>query len=150
MATVAVNGISLWYELTGSGEPVVHVHGAGFGHRNFEPITPLMATRYRALDLDLRGYGRSDRVANGLSMETGATTSPHCWTCWGSSVRVHGTSMGAMAAQRFAIDHGDRLWSLILSCGACKMDRAGRLTYGSADATRTNGATAETVPVEVE
>jgi hypothetical protein len=34
---VEVNGAKLWYEVTGEGEPVVQIHGAGFGHFNFAP-----------------------------------------------------------------------------------------------------------------
>jgi pimeloyl-ACP methyl ester carboxylesterase len=56
--------------MVGSGDVVVHIHGAGFGHQNFEPITPLMAQRYRVLDLDLRGYGESERPDQAFSMKT--------------------------------------------------------------------------------
>ena len=35
-----VNGVELWYEITGEGEPVIQIHGAGFGHFNFAPATP--------------------------------------------------------------------------------------------------------------
>src|SRR5262249_16250694 len=107
-----------------------HIHGAGFGHQNFERITPLMAERYQVLDLDLRGYGKSERPAGGYSMKV-----------WSDDVaglldhlaldkaHVHGTSMGAMVAHQFAVDHSYRLRGLVLSCGACKMDRAGWLTF---------------------
>lgn len=44
-------------------------------------------------------------------------------------VHLHGTSMGSMVAQQFAIDHGDRLSSLILSCGAAKLDAVGWMTF---------------------
>jgi pimeloyl-ACP methyl ester carboxylesterase len=130
MATAMVNGVNLWYHLVGSGDVIVHIHGAGFGHQNFERITPLVAERHKVLDLDLRGYGESDRPREGYSMKV-----------WSDDVaglldhleivkaHVHGTSMGSMVAQQFAIDHGDRLRSLILSCGACKMDQAGWLTF---------------------
>ena len=32
--------VSISYEVTGEGEPVVQIHGAGFGHFNFAPATP--------------------------------------------------------------------------------------------------------------
>src|SRR5690242_9877484 len=40
-----VNGVDLWYEISGEGEPVVQIHGAGFGHFNFAPATPVLAER---------------------------------------------------------------------------------------------------------
>lgn len=38
-----VNGVSLWRRISGDGEPVVQIHGAGFGHFNFDPATPVQA-----------------------------------------------------------------------------------------------------------
>ena len=38
--TIEVNGVNLWHRITGEGEPVVQIHGAGFGHFNFDPATP--------------------------------------------------------------------------------------------------------------
>ena len=130
MTTTVVNGVRLWYQLVGSGDVVVHIHGAGFGHQNFEPITPLMARRYRVLDLDLRGYGESERADHVYSMKTWSDDVAALLDELGiQKVHLHGTSMGSMVAQRFAIDHPDKLHSLILSCGACKMDRTGWLTF---------------------
>ena len=37
---VDVNGVNLWYRISGEGEPVVQIHGAGFGHFNFDLATP--------------------------------------------------------------------------------------------------------------
>ena len=42
-----VNGVELWYQVTGEGEPVVQIHGAGFGHFNFAPATPAIAEQFR-------------------------------------------------------------------------------------------------------
>src|SRR5437660_918442 len=122
MATAAINGVQLWYQLVGSGDVVVQIHGAGFGHQNFEPITPLMTQRYQVLDLDLRGYGESDRPRGGYSMKVWSDDVAALLDHLGiEKAHVHGTSMGSMVAQQFAVDHHDRLRSLILSCGACKL-----------------------------
>ena len=37
---IDVNGVNLWHRISGEGEPVVQIHGAGFGHFNFDPATP--------------------------------------------------------------------------------------------------------------
>ena len=44
MAHRSVNGVELWYRITGEGEPVFQIHGAGFGHYNFDPATPETST----------------------------------------------------------------------------------------------------------
>ena len=40
MGARSSHGVDLWYQVTGEGEPVVQIHGAGFGHFNFAPATP--------------------------------------------------------------------------------------------------------------
>ena len=40
-----VNGARLWYRITGEGEPVAQIHGAGFGHFNFDLATPELIGR---------------------------------------------------------------------------------------------------------
>jgi 3-oxoadipate enol-lactonase len=130
MSKAKVNGTNLWYELSGSGELVVQIHGAGFGHQNFDPITPLMAERYQVLELDLRGYGESDRPDQAYSMKTWSDDVASLMDHLGvDKAHIHGTSMGSMVAQQFAIDHPNRMLSLILTCGACKLDHAGWLTF---------------------
>jgi hypothetical protein len=32
MPEARVNGVRIWYQETGVGEPVIQIHGAGFGH----------------------------------------------------------------------------------------------------------------------
>jgi len=130
MPTIKVHGARLWYELVGSGDIVVQIHGAGFGHQNFGPVTPLMAQRYQVLDFDLRGYGESDRPDQKYSMKVWSDDIAAMMDALGiAKAHIHGTSMGSMVAQQFAIDHGDKVNSLILTCGACKMDYAGWLTF---------------------
>jgi len=67
-----VNGVELWYQVTGEGEPVVQIHGAGFGHFNFAPATPELAKFFKVIDFDLRGYGQSDRPVQDYDMEVWA------------------------------------------------------------------------------
>ena len=98
-----VNGVELWYEVTGEGEPVIQIHGAGFGHFNFAPATPRIAEHFRVIDYDMRGYGsvRPARPAlrhGGLGRRRrrllDALDIPEA--------HVHGTSMGGMITIVFA------------------------------------------------
>ncbi len=57
--TAEVNGARLYYELTGSGAPVVLVHGFTLDTRMWSGIVPALAQRYRVLAYDVRGFGRS-------------------------------------------------------------------------------------------
>ena len=68
----AVNGVDLWYQITGEGEPVMQIHGAGFGHFNFAPCTPELSKHFKVVDYDMRGYGQSDRPVQDYDMEVWA------------------------------------------------------------------------------
>ncbi|MFB8774865.1 alpha/beta fold hydrolase [Streptomyces broussonetiae] len=61
MASVRVNGVGLFYETAGAGEPLVLVHGSWGDHHSWEPVLPDLVQRYRVLVYDRRGHSRSER-----------------------------------------------------------------------------------------
>jgi 3-oxoadipate enol-lactonase len=54
----AENGI--WYDRTGSGEPVVLLHQGVVDSRIWSPVIPSLAERFDVIAYDQRGYGRSE------------------------------------------------------------------------------------------
>jgi pimeloyl-ACP methyl ester carboxylesterase len=128
--TARVNGVNLWYRVSGQGEPVVQIHGAGFGHFNFDPVTPLLARRFRVIDYDMRGYGRSDRPLQRYDMEVWADDLAGLMDALGiQEAHVHGTSMGGMIAIVFAGKYPERTTSVVINCAAAKLGAAGRLIF---------------------
>jgi pimeloyl-ACP methyl ester carboxylesterase len=61
MSAVRVNGVELYYELAGSGEPLVLVHGSWGDHHNWERVVPALAESFQVLTFDRRGHSRSER-----------------------------------------------------------------------------------------
>ena len=59
MPTIHVNGVDLYYESHGAGQPVVLVHGLGSSTRDWEPQVAGLAARFRVITFDVRGHGRS-------------------------------------------------------------------------------------------
>jgi pimeloyl-ACP methyl ester carboxylesterase len=110
-----VNGVNLWYEVSGDGAPVVQIHGAGFGNFNFAPATPELSKHFKVVDYDMELW--ADDVA-GLLDALGI-----------ESAHVHGTSMGGMIAIVFAGKYPGRTTSVVINCAAAKLGRAGRLTF---------------------
>ena len=53
------DGTTIYYEATGSGDPVVLVHGITESGRNWDPIAERLSGRHRVVVPDLRGHGRS-------------------------------------------------------------------------------------------
>jgi pimeloyl-ACP methyl ester carboxylesterase len=58
-----INGVELYYELTGAGDPLVLVHGAFTDHTSWRFVVPGLAESYRVLSYDRRGHSRSERPA---------------------------------------------------------------------------------------
>ena len=62
MATANVNGVRLFYELTGTGAvPLVLVHGSWDSHHNWDLVVPRLADSFRVLTYDRRGHSNSER-----------------------------------------------------------------------------------------
>jgi pimeloyl-ACP methyl ester carboxylesterase len=125
-----VNGARLWYEVSGEGEPVVQIHGAGFGHFNFAPATPELSKHFQVIDYDMRGYGQSDRPVQHYDMEVWADDVAGLLDALGlQAAHVHGTSMGGMIAIVFAGKYPERTTSVVINCAAAKLGRSGRLVF---------------------
>jgi pimeloyl-ACP methyl ester carboxylesterase len=127
---IEVEGARLWSEITGEGEPVLQIHGAGFGHFNFGPVTPLLNREFRCIDYDQRGYGQSDKPDQHYDLEVWADDAVGVLDALGiDKVHVHGTSMGGMVATVLAGKYPDRCRSVVINCAAAKLGFSGRLVF---------------------
>jgi pimeloyl-ACP methyl ester carboxylesterase len=63
MSAALINGVELYYELSGSGEPLVLVHGSWGDHHNWDPVVSALAESFRVLAYDRRGHSASERPA---------------------------------------------------------------------------------------
>ncbi|GAA3235964.1 alpha/beta hydrolase [Streptomyces lavendulae] len=61
MSRVEANGVGLFYEVAGEGDPLVLVHGSWGDHETWAPVLPALARRFRVLVYDRRGHSRSER-----------------------------------------------------------------------------------------
>ena len=128
--TTHVNGVDLWYRITGEGEPVFQIHGAGFGHFNFDPCTPELAKHFQVVDYDMRGYGASARPVQDYDMEVWADDLAGLMDALEiDQAHVHGTSMGGMIAIVFAGKYPARTRSVVINCAAAKLGASGRLIF---------------------
>jgi pimeloyl-ACP methyl ester carboxylesterase len=129
-AKVEVNGVKLWYRISGEGEPVAQIHGAGFGHFNFDPATPELSKHFKVIDYDMRGYGQSDRPVQHYDMEVWADDLAGLMDALEiEEAHVHGTSMGGMIAIAFAGKYPERTTSVVINCAAAKLGVSGRLIF---------------------
>jgi pimeloyl-ACP methyl ester carboxylesterase len=68
-----VNGVRLHYVIAGSGDPLLLVHGWPETWYAWRKIIPVLAARFTVIAPDMRGYGDSERPADGYDKVTVAT-----------------------------------------------------------------------------
>ena len=61
--TTTQDGATIHYEVTGSGQPVILVHGITESARTWDPIVDRLSSNHEVITLDLRGHGDSPRAA---------------------------------------------------------------------------------------
>jgi pimeloyl-ACP methyl ester carboxylesterase len=54
-----VNGINLYYEVHGSGRPLILLHGGLMTGSMFEPVLPILTRDHQVITVDLQGHGRT-------------------------------------------------------------------------------------------
>jgi pimeloyl-ACP methyl ester carboxylesterase len=63
--TVQVGNVNLYYEIHGSGEPLLCLHNFSSNSRDrFTPLLPILSQKFLCYLIDLRGHGRSDNPGN--------------------------------------------------------------------------------------
>ncbi|HOP78987.1 MAG TPA: alpha/beta hydrolase [Armatimonadota bacterium] len=61
---ITVDGVALYYEDQGQGQPIVFLHGIGATSYSWRKIAALLSHSYRTICFDLMGFGRSDKPKN--------------------------------------------------------------------------------------
>ena len=111
-----------WHELGpvepgAAGEPVLMIMGLAASSRMWFRLAPWIAARHRVILIDNRGTGDSPPARPGLTMSGLARDAVEALDEAGvESAHVIGASMGGMIAQHLALDHRDRVRSLVLAC----------------------------------
>jgi len=112
------DGDDLYFETYGAADAPTLVlgHGAGGNHGIWFQQVPVFASDYRVVVWDQRGFGLSTNN-HGLANPRTATTDLLAILDHLGVERAHivGQSMGGWAAMGLAIEHGDRVRSLVLA-----------------------------------
>src|SRR5262245_7624149 len=117
MQRARINGVELAYDLQGSGEPLVMIHGAQGDQSMFAGIIPSFSDQFRVLTFDQRGSGLSEKPDMAYSMAMFADDTAALMDHVGfASAHILGVSMGGMIAQEFVLRHPHKTRSLVLGC----------------------------------
>ena len=118
MPTVQVNDAELYYEVHGSGFPLVLSHTGMTSLNNYDQNIPVLAEKYQVIAYDRRGCGRSTAPEGTNSAETWVRDLhgllQHLDV---SRAHIGGVSFGAMLSVEFLFTHPEMVEGLISSCG---------------------------------
>ena len=121
---VAVNGMQLYYEVSGKGEPLIVLHGAHMNIITMGKIIPLLAQSHRVYALELQGHGRTSDIARPITYENLADdVAVFMDAVKLEKADVFGYSMGGGVALQFGIRHPDKVDQLIVA--SASFDEAG-------------------------
>jgi 3-oxoadipate enol-lactonase len=114
----ARDGVRLYYEELGSGEPLLLISGQGEDHTGWDRVRDDFAANYRVIVFDHRGMGQSDKPEEPPYTTRGFADDAVAILDDLSIARAHayGVSMGGRIGQWLGIAYPDRLGALVLGC----------------------------------
>jgi pimeloyl-ACP methyl ester carboxylesterase len=115
MPKVTANGIEIYFEVHGEGQPLVLISGIGYTNWQWHRMVPFLADRFQVITFDNRGVGQSDRPEGPYSAHMLAADTVGLLDALdiGKAI-VAGHSMGGFIAQALAIEFPHKVEKLIL------------------------------------
>jgi 3-oxoadipate enol-lactonase len=115
MPRANVNGIELYYEESGRGEPLLLIQGFGGRHGWFCQVRAF-SKRYRVIIFDNRGIGKTSESGEPYTIRTMASDTVGLMDRLGlETAHILGVSLGGMVAQEVAINYPERVDKLVLA-----------------------------------
>lgn len=103
---IVLNGIRHYYEVYGSGRPLLLIHGNSTGTKGWAAQIEWFSSKYRVFSVDCRGRGKSELGKDSLSFtQTAADMAAFIKSLKLDSVDVIGKSDGAIVALLMGIYH---------------------------------------------
>ncbi|WP_449394475.1 alpha/beta fold hydrolase [Devosia riboflavina] len=120
--TVEVNGMDLYYEVSGSGDPIVVLHGAYMNIPTMGDIIPALAESHTVYAIEFQGHGRTEDIDRPITYPNLADDVAIFMDAVGlEKADIFGYSMGAAAGLRLAIDHPEKVDQLVAASASYDM-----------------------------
>ncbi|GAB3007373.1 alpha/beta hydrolase [Cyclobacterium sediminis] len=127
MPFIKSNGINLYYEEHGEGEPLLLIMGITAPGAVWEKHLEYWKQFFRCIIVDNRGVGQSDKPAGPYTSSMMADDCAGLLQHLGlEKVRVAGVSMGSIIAQQLAYRHPDHVKSMVLMCPWARCDNTAK------------------------
>jgi pimeloyl-ACP methyl ester carboxylesterase len=114
-----VNGVKIWYQTYGEGEPLILLHGGLGTVEMFGPNIALLAHHRRVIGVDLQAHGGTGPLGRPMTFEAMATDVAELIKALGyEKADVMGYSLGGATSMRLAIDHPEVVKRLVVVSAA--------------------------------
>jgi pimeloyl-ACP methyl ester carboxylesterase len=112
-----VNGLQMYYEVHGTGRPLVLLHGGLMTiELSFDAVRPELATDRQVIATELQGHGRTADIDRDIDLRYLAGDVAALLDHLGiGQADVLGFSLGGGVALQLALDHPDRVGRIILA-----------------------------------
>jgi len=111
---VKVNGMQMYYEVSGAGDPLIVLHGAYMNIPSMGAIIPKLAKTHKVYALELQGHGRTTDIDRPITYQNLADDVAAFMDAVGlPKADVFGYSMGSAAALQLAIRHPEKVNKLV-------------------------------------
>ena len=115
---VAVNGMQMYYEVSGAGDPIVVLHGAYMNIPTMGAIIPMLAKTHKVYAVELQGHGRTTDIARPITYQNLADDVAKFMDAVGlAKADVFGYSMGAVTGLQLAFRDPAKVNKLVLASG---------------------------------
>ena len=116
MPEIRVNGINIYYEVSGNGYPIVFIHGGGLESGSWRSQVTFFSGRYLVITFDTRGHGKSE-IPEGDYTIGDCVDDLHQLVDSLRIKRLHlaGLSMGGNIAMNFTLRYPEMVDALILA-----------------------------------
>ena len=124
-----VKGARIAFSQTGTGFPLLLLHGFPRTHRVWDAVSALLGERFSIIAPDRRGYGDSDRTPNPSDYDNASMTSDSIEVLRQLDVKrvlVGGHDKGVAVARRLAADYPDVVVGAVMMDGAPESGEGGR------------------------
>ena len=116
MPRISVNQRSFFYEEAGSGPPIVFLSGLGGDHRAFSIAVKAFSKTHRAIAIDNRDIGQSDRATEPYGIVDLADDTAGILAAIGvERAHIVGQSLGGLIAQELTLRLPSMVQSLVLA-----------------------------------
>jgi pimeloyl-ACP methyl ester carboxylesterase len=112
---IAANGVNYWFEIHGTGEPLLLLHGGLMSTAGFGPVLTSLAEHRRVIGVDLQGHGHTALGDRKISLvDIGRDLAVVVQKLGLNKVDVMGYSFGGGAGLQLAFQHPELVRRLVV------------------------------------